>query len=212
MKSKITLVLLMIFISSRHTYAFFQESSKDSLNTESSNSSKNSIPTDGPNQFYIDFVGTANLQANLSQASDQVQGAAGLGVIFERYFLSKSKKQMELFDEDKILFYALRSEMKLDKKIKRLSKKIEDINELLKTENDSSILVEKKRELKKEKLEFEKQKNKISSQTENKSIKKEHKRFFESLDMEAYINVASSVDSLEAELSGSTVTNTETIR
>ena len=46
-----------------------------------------SPPTDGPNQFFIDFVGTANLQGNLNQANEELQGSAGLGVIFERYYL-----------------------------------------------------------------------------------------------------------------------------
>nr|WP_297788845.1 hypothetical protein [uncultured Allomuricauda sp.] len=83
-------------------------------------------PTNAPNQFHIDFVGTANLQQNISEASEEVQGSAGLGVIFERYFLER--------DEDGY-------------------------------------------------------------------VKTEYKnRFIESLDMEAYINVASSVDSLSAEM------------
>ncbi|WP_437395440.1 hypothetical protein [Flagellimonas lutimaris] len=87
---------------------------------------KKGIPTDGPNQFHIDFVGTANLQQNISEASEEVQGSAGLGVIFERYFLRR------------------------------------DINGHIKEEYRN--------------------------------------KFLESLDMEAYINVASSVDSLRADV------------
>lgn len=92
-----------------------------------------SIPTNGPNQFHIDFVGTANLQQNISEANEGVQGSAGLGVIFERYFLQR--------DEDG----------------------------LLKSGYESN--------------------------------------FIESLDMEAYINVASSVDSLRAEVVTNQVAN-----
>lgn len=83
-------------------------------------------PTNAPNQFHIDFVGTANLQQNISEASEEVQGSAGLGVIFERYFLERDKA------------------------------------------------------------------GKIKTQYRS--------RFFESLDMEAYINVASSIDSLRADV------------
>lgn len=89
-------------------------------------------PTDGPNQFFIDFVGSANLQQNVSEANQDVQAAAGLGVIFERYFLLSKEKDKEL-------------------------------------ENN----------------------------TETK-IKRNKKSFFESLDMEAYINVASNIDELSA--------------
>lgn len=88
--------------------------------------SRVSIPTNAPNQFHIDFVGTANLQQNISEASDEVQGSAGLGVIFERYFLRRE---------------------------------------------------------------------------DNGHIKTEYRnRLVESLDMEAYINVASSIDSLRADV------------
>ncbi|MDG1573312.1 hypothetical protein OZ410_13365 [Robiginitalea sp. M366] len=58
-----------------------------------------SPPTDGPNQFFIDFVGTANLQGNLNQANEELQGSAGLGVIFERYYLKN--------DQDGIFFESL---------------------------------------------------------------------------------------------------------
>ena len=34
---------------------------------------KKGIPTDAPNQFHIDFVGTANLQQNISEASEEVR-------------------------------------------------------------------------------------------------------------------------------------------
>ncbi|MEY8849003.1 hypothetical protein AB9K26_09315 [Psychroserpens sp. XS_ASV72] len=97
-----------------------------------------STPTNGPNQFHIDFVGTANLQQNINEANEDLQGSAGLGVIFERYFLKWTN------DED----------------------------------SDYRILKEG---------------------YEN--------RLVESLDMEAYINVASSIDSLTAEVDSGQVTN-----
>ena len=82
-----------------------------------------SVPTNGPEQFFIDFVGTGNLQANIAQANEDVQGSAGLGVVFERYLHYTQEKYLSF-------------------------------NEM---------------------------------------------RFFKSFDMEAYINVASSVDSLVSE-------------
>lgn len=87
--------------------------------------------TNNENQFHIDFVGTANLQQNISNAKEEVQGSAGLGVIFERYFLDKDQT-------------------------------------------------------------------------------KDRKRIFESLDIEAFINVASSLDTLVADVSNSEVTNQRT--
>ncbi|WP_299099978.1 hypothetical protein [uncultured Winogradskyella sp.] len=90
-------------------------------------------PTNGPNQFHIDFVGTANLQQNINEANEDVQGSAGLGVIFERYFLKKGNDG--------------------------------------KPDSDSK------------------------------------KKLVESLDMEAYINVASSIDSLRAKVVNNEVTN-----
>lgn len=90
-------------------------------------------PTKGPDQFHIDFVGTANLQQNINQANESIQGSAGLGVIFERYLL------------------------------------LRDAN------------------------------NELLPNYENK--------FLESIDMEAYINVASSIDSLRAEVEANQITN-----
>ncbi|WP_203258310.1 hypothetical protein [Hyunsoonleella ulvae] len=92
-----------------------------------------SVPTNAPNQFHIDFVGTANLQQNINEANEGVQGSAGLGVIFERYFLKRTN------------------------------------NGVLKDESKN--------------------------------------KFIESIDMEAYINVASSIDSLRADVESDGITN-----
>lgn len=161
---------------------------------------KKSIPTDGPNQFYIDFVGTANLQANLSEASDEVQGAAGLGVIFERYFLNKSKDEKALFDEQKKGLQILKDKRNLEKSINRLKRKIKTTEEKIKEDENSSNQLEKQREL-------EKRLKLVNDSAKSIVIDKKFKRFIESLDMEAYINVASSVDSLGAVLDSSNVTN-----
>lgn len=109
---------------------------KEDLEFSNRTTDTQSVPTNGPNQFHIDFVGTANLQQNISEANEEVQGSAGLGVIFERYFLQR---------------------------------------------NDDGLLL---------------------PAFENK--------FVESLDMEAYINVASSVDSLKAEFTDGELTNQRT--
>ncbi|MDE3741176.1 hypothetical protein [Maribacter polysaccharolyticus] len=208
MKSKITLMFLMSFISLQQSNAYFQDSSNGYLNENITEIDKKSIPTNGPNQFYIDFVGTANLQANLSEATDEVQGSAGLGVIFERYFLNKSEEQKELFYQDKELFLKLKKKNNLERELKRLKVKIEKIGKKIKIENSSSDLVDRQKELEEEKKELEKEKITISNATKNMTIDKNFKRFFESLDMEAYINVASSVDSLEAILDDGNVSNT----
>ncbi|MEM9887425.1 MAG: hypothetical protein AAF849_16135 [Bacteroidota bacterium] len=171
------------------------------------------IPTDGPNQFFIDFVGTANLQANLNEATDEVQGAAGLGVIFERYFLSKSKEEKTTFEIQKKDIEILRREHKLkgilkrkNKKIYKTEKRIEAVQQRLASENNDPGLLQKQTQLKernKNFLELQKKLRKEQALVTEKAktivIDKKFKRFFESLDMEAYINVASSVDSLEAQ-------------
>ncbi|MEZ2414306.1 hypothetical protein ACA086_05025 [Muriicola sp. E247] len=180
-----------------------------------------SPPTTGPNQFYIDFVGTANLQANLSEASDEVQGAAGLGVIFERYFLHKDDNQTKLFEENMKNLSMLKEENRLARVIRRLDRKIDGVNSKIESikikieesnnstdlTNELKILNKERDELLKTNSEKSEKKIKLSEETTNIKIDRRFKRFFESLDMEAYINVASSVDSLEAELEGSAVTN-----
>ncbi|MEW7280210.1 hypothetical protein ABW636_16590 [Aquimarina sp. 2201CG1-2-11] len=98
-----------------------------------SQNSQKGTPTNAKNQFHIDFVGTANLQQNINEANEDVQGSAGLGVIFERYFLQTDEK------------------------------------------------------------------GKLKTDDKNKLI--------ESLDMEAYINVASSIDSLRAEVVSNEIIN-----
>lgn len=121
-------LILWIFLFSSHlSMAYFQDATATNSNKRKDiDSISKSGPTTAPSQFFLDFVGTANLQQNISEANDQTQGSAGLGVIFERYFLERDK--------------------------------------------------------------------------EGKTLKQYHKNFFESLDMEAYINVASSLDTLKAEV------------
>ena len=210
MRNAIKILLLIGFVSFQQSYAYFQDSPKDSLkeNEKKTNTiTRTAPPTTGPNQFYIDFVGTANLQANLSEASDEVQGAAGLGVIFERYFLNKSEEQKDLFYKDKELFLKLRQENKLERQLKRIKGQIKKTGEKIKIENSPSDLVDRQKEFEEEKKELENERSKIRTETKNITIDKNFKRFFESLDMEAYINVASSVASQEAVLDGSNVIN-----
>lgn len=213
MKRIVTIPLLLFLIFVQHSQVLSQDAVTSDSKENAVTSGPEAIPTDGPNQFFIDFVGTANLQANLSEASDEVQGAAGLGVIFERYFLSKTKKEQDFFEKQKDDLKILKREHKLESALKRMSSKLYKTEEKLKgiekkvnSEGKDFSLLQKqstlenlKRQLLEEQKKLETEKIVVSKQAESIVIDKRFKRFFESLDMEAYINVASSVDSLEAE-------------
>lgn len=68
MKDKIIVILLVVFVN----------------NIYSQQVSTKQISTGNKEEVHIDFVGTGNLQSSLSQG-DEIQGSAGLGVIYERF-------------------------------------------------------------------------------------------------------------------------------
>ena len=68
MKDKIIVILLVVFVN----------------NIYSQQVSTKQTSTGGKEEVHIDFVGTGNLQSSLSQG-DEIQGSAGLGVIYERF-------------------------------------------------------------------------------------------------------------------------------
>lgn len=54
--------------------------------------------TQNEDEFFIDFVGTANLQGSIAEANDEVKGSAGLGVIYERYLGDRTNPLINSYD------------------------------------------------------------------------------------------------------------------
>lgn len=54
--------------------------------------------TQNENEFFIDFVGTANLQGSIAEANQEVQGSAGLGVIYERFLGDRNNPLINSYD------------------------------------------------------------------------------------------------------------------
>jgi hypothetical protein len=203
------LLMLSFLFCFQSSLAFFQEVDQNNELNDTSTTGIDSGPTTGPNQFYIDFVGTANLQGNLSEANDEVQGAAGLGVIFERYILNKTKNYKEELEKREKKLLLLKKEKKsLVKSLNRLNRKIKTSGKKIGEANNSSDQSDIQKELQTSKDSIKDSLKTIKHSIKDFDIDKKFNRFFESLDMEAYINVASSVDSLEAILDEGNVTNT----
>ncbi len=54
--------------------------------------------TQNENEFFIDFVGTANLQGSIAEVNEEVEGSAGLGVIYERYLGDRNNPLINSYD------------------------------------------------------------------------------------------------------------------